>query len=287
MDQKKRDIFFDITIYTTLILISLFILLPVLYVFLSSFASKAEIYTRGFFIIPNDWTFDAYGYLLTDEDGFVNAFKNAVIITVIGVSINMVLTSLMAYGLSKRWLLARSPLNFMVIFTMLFQGGMIPTYLVISELDLLNSYWSLWLVHAIAPFNLIIMRGFFQSIPGELEESARIDGCGEFGVLTRIVLPLSTPVLATITLFYTVMHWNTYFQALLYLTDSSMQPLQVFLRSMVVEDADQLMEVQEGFDYGPAVKNAAIFLTAVPLLVVYPFLQKYFNKGMLLGSVKG
>lgn len=270
-----------------ILLISMFIvLLPFLYVVTTSFAPREEILVRGFFILPHHWTINAYGYLMSSRQ-FMTSFLNAVHITVVGTIINMVLTSLMAYGLSKRWLKGRKALNMMVLFTMLFGGGIIPTYLVVKSLHLIDSYWSLYLTGAIAPFHLIVMRSFFQSIPLELEEAARIDGCGEWRLFGRIVLPLSMPAVATFTLFYAVQNWNSYFNAVLYLNDSDKWPLQVFLRQMMNEANDSMENVSGVFEYSPTVKMAAIVITSLPLIAVYPFLQKYFNKGMLMGSVKG
>ncbi|MCU6792652.1 MULTISPECIES: carbohydrate ABC transporter permease [Paenibacillus] len=285
-DSRGKDSVFTGIIYGLLIVSVLVILVPFFYVIASSFATEHEFMSRGFFIIPHEWTIEAYGYLLSNAN-FKAAFGNAVTITVTGTLINILLTSLMAYGLSKSWLRGRRMMNFLVLFTMIFAGGMIPTYLVVKELGLLNSYWALYLTTAIAPFNLIVMRSFFQNIPAELEESARIDGCSELRLFWQIVIPLSMPAIATFTLFYAVQNWNTYFYAILFLNNSADMPLQVFLRQMLIE-SDSGMEVDAGgFAYTPAVKMAAVLITAVPLLVIYPFMQKYFNKGMLMGSVKG
>lgn len=285
-DARGNDVLFTTIVYALLIIGLSCVTIPFIYVTASSFATKQEILSRGFFFFPKQWTINAYGYLISN-DNFMSAFKNAVTITVVGTSINIVLTSLMAYGLSKSWLRGRRTLNFMVLFTMLFSGGMIPTYLVVRELGLLNSYWALYLVMAIAPFNLIVMRSFFQNVPQELEESARIDGCSELRLFWRIVVPLSMPAIATFTLFYAVHNWNTYFNAILYINDSSKWPLQVFLRQMLILTDSSLEADAGGFEYTPAVKMAAVLISALPLLVIYPFLQKHFNKGMLLGSVKG
>ncbi|RTE07163.1 carbohydrate ABC transporter permease [Paenibacillus whitsoniae] len=285
-DARGRDPVFKVVTNGLLVLSLILVLFPFLYVVMTSFAPREEILTRGFFIIPHDFTLNAYGFLMSSVQ-FVTAFKNAVIITVFGTIVNMMLTSLMAYGLSKTWLKGRRVLNFMVLFTMLFSGGIIPTYLVVKSLHLINSFWSLFLTGAIAPFHLIVLRSFFQNIPQELEESARIDGCGELRLFWRIILPLSLPAIATFTLFYAVQNWNSYFNAVLYLNDSDKWPLQVFLRQMMNETNNSLESMTTEFQYSPAVKMAAIVLTALPLLAVYPFLQKYFNKGMLMGSVKG
>ena len=285
-DARGSGKAFPFILYGVLTLAMLVVLIPLIYVVCISFATKQEILTRGFFLIPKEWTINAYGYLFTNRN-FLNAFNNALYITVVGTVINIVLTGLMAYGLSKSWLKGRKTINLLVLFTMLFGGGMIPTYLVVKELHLLNSYWSLFLTGAIAPFNLIVMRSFFQNIPIELEESARMDGCGEFRLLWKIILPLSLPVVATFVLFYAVNNWNTYFNAILYLNDTAKWPLQVFLRQMLIETDMGMESNSDGFEYSQAVKMAAVVITALPLSIVYPFLQKHFNQGMMLGSVKG
>jgi len=285
-DSRGKEPEFKIVINGILVISLLVVLFPFLYVLMTSFAPREEILTRGFFLIPHQWTLNAYGYLIS-SDQFVGSFKNAITITVFGTIVNMVFTSLMAYGLSKPWLNGRRVLNFMVLFTMLFNGGIIPTYLVVKDMHLLNSFWALFLTGAIAPFHLIVLRSFFQNIPIELEESGRIDGCSELRLFWQIILPLSMPAIATFTLFYAVQNWNSYFNAVLYLNDSAKWPLQVFLRQMMNEGNTSLENMTTEYQYSPAVKMAAIVLTALPLLVIYPFLQKYFNKGMLMGSVKG
>lgn len=281
--------YFDILIYAVLIIWGIFILFPLLYVLMTSFATEKEYLTRGFFIIPKEWTWDAYLYLLAN-DSFSQSFKNAAVITAIGTGISIAITTLMAYGLSKKWLKGRNVFNFMVVFTMLFSGGMIPTYLIIKQFGLIDTFWSLWLPGAVAPFYMIVMRSFFSSIPYELEESARVDGCGEWRMFFSIMLPLSKPSIATFILFYMVGFWNTYFSALIYLNDSNMWPLQVFLRQILVlntsmDETATLME--QVIVYTPGARMAAIVVSALPMMVIYPFLQKHFNKGMLLGSLKG
>jgi putative aldouronate transport system permease protein len=285
-DFRGRAPLYQTVVFTLLILVLFIALIPFLYVVLTSFASKQEILTRGFFLIPKVWTTNAYAYLMENRN-FLGSFQNSVIITAAGTTISMVLTTLMAYGLSKTWLKGRAILNFMVLFTMLFSGGMIPLYLLVRGLHLLDSYWALFLTGAIAPFNLIVIRSSFQNFPMEIEESARIDGCSEFSMLWRIVIPLSMPVIATFTLFYTVEYWNSYFSAILYINQSDKLPIQVFLRQMLIQPTENMGASVEGLEFSPAVRMAAVVFTAAPLLIVYPFLQKYFNKGMLLGSVKG
>jgi len=285
--EKGLDRLFTILVYFILILAAAMAIFPLFYVLSVSFSTEYEYLTRGFFVIPKQFTLEGYMYLLA-HPGFTSAFRNAVIISAVGTALNIVLTSLMAYGLSKRWLKFRNSLNFTVFFTLLFSGGMIPTYLVVRSLHLLDSFWAIWLSTAIAPFNVIVMRSFFQSMPLELEESAKIDGSGEWRLFLSIIVPLSKPVIATFTLFYLVTNWNTYFTAILYLNDADLMPLQVFLRQMLVEDDPTISNASNVmYKYTPAAKMAAIILTALPLLVIFPFLQKHFNKGVMLGSVKG
>lgn len=262
-------------------------LFPLFYVLAISFSTEQEYLTRGFYVIPEHYTLDGYLYLLR-HPGFQSALLNAVIISAVGTLINITLTTLMAYGLSKPWLKGRGFLNFIVVFTMLFSGGMIPTYLVVNALGLINSFWALWLSSAILAFNLVVMRSFFRTVPVELEESARIDGSGEWRLLAAIMIPLSMPAVATFTLFYLVNNWNTYFSAILYLNDNKLMPLQVFLRQMLIENDPSISNASSVlYRYTPAAKMAAIMITAMPLLIAYPFFQKHFNKGVLLGSIKG
>lgn len=284
--MQRADIPFRIVLYGILLIALVIVSFPFLYVLFSSFATTHEMNTRGFFLLPNVWSLDAYKYLYFNEL-FTKSIQNAVYITVLGTAINMVTTCLMAYGLSKSWLRGRKTLNFLVVFTMLFAGGIIPQYLVVKELHLLNTYWAIFLTTAITPFNMIVIRSFFQNVPSEMEESARIDGCGEWRLFWTIIIPLSMPVIATFTLFYAVQNWNTYFTAILYVNDPGKWPLQVFLRQLLIVSDTGLELTAGGYAFGPPVKMAAVVVGAVPMLLIYPFMQKYFNQGMLLGSVKG
>lgn len=202
----------------------------------------------------------------------------------------MFFTFTMAYPLAKRHVKGRNLLLNLVIFSMLFSGGMIPTYIVVKSLGLLDSYWALILPMAINPFNLIIIKNFFQQLPRELEESAKIDGCSEIGVFWRIALPLSKPVIATFALFYAVGIWNDFFHALLYINDSAKWPLQMVLRQVTILSdltAANGDMVQNTVPPEQGIKLAVIVIATIPILAVYPFLQKHFAKGILIGSVKG
>lgn len=267
---------------------ALICLVPFLHVIGSSFAQPGELATRTFVIIPREWTLNAYDYVLSSPSIF-RAMGVSIFVTVVGTALSLLVTSLMAYALSKRYLRGRRVINFMVMFTILFSGGMIPTFIVVSSLGLLDTVWSLILPVTVSAFNFIIMRSFFQGIPDSLEEAARIDGCSELGVFWRIVLPLSLASIATIGLFYAVSYWNTYMSAVLYINDSTLWPIQLLLRQIVIV-ASGLNADTAAVDVVPpaqSVKMAVIAIATVPMLIVYPFIQRYFVKGALIGSVKG
>ncbi|MBR2565514.1 MAG: carbohydrate ABC transporter permease [Paenibacillus sp.] len=265
--------------------------LPFLYIIGNSFATEAEITERSFFLIPKVFSFSAYEYIFSSSTIF-RSIGVSVFITVAGTLVNLFFTLTMAYPLSRSDFWGRNVLMNMVIFSMLFGGGMIPTYLVIRGLGLLDSYWALMLPGAISAFNLIVVKNFFQQMPPGLEEAARIDGCSDLGVLWRIVLPLSKPVIATFALFYAVGHWNNFFSALLYISDSEKWPLQVMLRQIVLlsqASVGDMANMDPNFVQPPeqSIKMAVIVVGTIPILLVYPFLQKHFAKGVMLGSIKG
>lgn len=281
---------FDIANYLFLAIVALAMILPVMYIVAGSFASDLEIGSRSFFLIPKDITLDAYKFVFKDNT-LPRSLAVSVFITVGGTLVNLFFTFSMAYALSRRHMIGRNIVLNMIIFTMVFSGGIIPTYLVVKSLGLLNTYWAVMLPVAINAFNLIVVKSFFQEIPNELIESARIDGCNDIGVLWRIVLPLSKPVIATFALFYAVAHWNDFFNALIYLSDAKKWPMQVLLRQIVLLATGAL----EMGTYDPtyvkppdqSIKMAIIVVGTLPILMVYPFIQKYFAKGVLIGAVKG
>ena len=278
---------FDVFNVIILVVIGLIALVPFLYVLAGSFATEAEIATRPFFLWPETFSLEAYSTILT-SDAFVRALVTTILVTAVGTGIQLLLTASMAYPLSKANLPGGRVMLMLIVFTMVFSGGMIPTFLVVKELGLLDTYWALILPAAINPFSLIIIKNFFQQLPKELEESAMIDGANEVRTMWSVILPLSKPVLATFALFYAVGIWNDFMSPLLYLNDSSMWTLQMFLRqvtaatdlSMLQSDASELPPAQ-------GIKFAVIIVATLPILLFYPFLQKHFAKGMLLGSVKG
>lgn len=281
-----RDRIFSAVNYAVLLLISAVIVFPLLYVISVSLTPYSEVLKNGgFIIIPKSMTLEAYASFMQDS-AFFQAIGVTVFITVVGTLINLVLTTLLAYPLSKKELPARNVFVFMVAFTMLFNGGIIPTYLVVKSTGLMNSLWAMIIPTAIWSFNLLIVKTFFENQPDALEESAKIDGAGEWRVLLRIVIPLSMPVIATVGLFYTVGHWNEFFQAIMYVNDPDKRPLQVLLRSILESAMKPSMEMEDVLP-SESLQMAAVILSAIPIIVVYPFVQKYFTQGMLLGSIKG
>lgn len=288
MNTKKKISALSIFNYCVLTLIAIACLLPFLNIIGSSFATSSEITQRPFILIPKTFTLDAYRYILSTPTIF-RSLGISILVTLGGTFISMVLTSFMAYGLSRKYLHGRGIINFLIVFTMLFAGGMIPTFLVVKSLHLIDSLWSLILPVAINAFNLIIMRNFFQALPDSLEESAKMDGCTDIGVFFRIMLPLSLPSIATISLFYAVTYWNTYQNALIYLNDSSKWPIQVLLRQIVIVSSGMNADAGAVDVVPPAqsIKMAVIIVATIPMLIVYPFIQKYFVKGALVGAVKG
>ncbi|MFS1512064.1 carbohydrate ABC transporter permease [Chengkuizengella sp. SCS-71B] len=288
-DKKLGSRLFHITNYTLLGIIGLITILPFIHIIAGSFTTTAELARKPFVLIPTDWSLDAYRFVFSTDTIF-RGLANSIGITLFGTLFSMFISCLMAYGLSRRDLDGRNVIMFFVVFTMLFSGGMIPTFLVVKQLGLIDSYLALIIPYTINAFNMIILKSFFQNLPEGLEESAKIDGCTDFGIFFRIVLPLSMPVLATISLFYAVTYWNTYLPAILYLNDSDKWPVQVILRQIVVL-ATGLNVDDSGFeDSAPpsqAVKMAVIVIATLPVLLVYPFLQKHFAKGAFVGSIKG
>lgn len=285
---SKGEKAFDIVNIIFLTIFSLLCLVPFINILATSFATPAEITTRTFILFPRTFSLDAYRYILSTPTIF-KSIGVSLFVTIVGTFISMVLTSFMAYALSRRYLHGRSFVNFLVVFTMLFSGGMIPTFLVVNKLGLIDSIWSLILPGAISAYNMIIMRNFFQGIPDSLEESAKMDGCTDLGVFFRIILPLSLPSIATISLFYAVNYWNTYQSAILYINDSSKWPVQVLLRQIVLVSSGLNADASVVDVVPPAqsVKMAVIIIATLPMLIAYPFVQKYFVKGAMVGSVKG
>jgi len=295
LKKRKRDIFntpagrvFDVFNLIFMSIFGFITIAPFLYVIGGSFATELELTTRSFFIIPREFTTEAYQYIFLNRTVIDSMLRTAGV-TVVGTLVQLFFTFTMAYPLARANLRGRKVFIKLIIFTMLFGGGMIPTYMVVRSLGLLNSYWALILPGAISPFNLLIIINHFKNFPNELIEAAHMDGCSEIMTFARVVLPLSTPIIATFSLFYAVGIWNDFFSAFIYITDSSMWTVQVVLRQITLLSATTMDTVVEGILEVPqqAVKLAVIAITTIPILCVYPFLQKHFAKGMMIGSIKG
>ncbi len=252
-----------------------------------SFSSLKSYLSSSVHLWPSEWSFEGYGYMLSNPTLWTS-YGNTLFITIAGTLINMVITIMTSYVLSKPYLRGHRVLNFLCVFTMMFSGGIIPTYMVIKDVGLLNSVWAMIIPTAISTYNMIILRNFFSGMPKELEESATLDGCTEMGVLFKIVLPVSIPALTTVTLFYAVDHWNDFFSAIMYINKQKSWPLQLFLRSMLYENEAAYQSGGESlYLLGQPMKMAAVMMAIIPIMCAYPFFQKYFTKGVMTGAVKG
>ncbi|AFH59874.1 carbohydrate ABC transporter permease [Paenibacillus caseinilyticus] len=287
-DRTFGNRLFDTVNAAVLILVALCTVLPFVYVLAVSFTDPHEVAKGGMILFPTKFSLAAYEYIFS-TDTLVKSLGVSIYVTVVGTFINLLFTSLLAYPLAKPHFRGRQVILLGVLFTMLFSGGMIPSYFVVKELGMTNTLWSLMIPSAISAFNLIVLRNFFQQIPDGLEDSAKIDGCSDLDILFRIVLPLSLPALATFGLFYAVAHWNTFFSAILYINDHNKWPVQVLLREIVILAQSRIGETsfEESLIQPLTIRMAVIVFATVPILLVYPFLQKHFAKGVLLGSVKG
>jgi len=277
--------------YIFLILAALICIFPIIHILAMSFSSEMPVNAGLVKVWPVGFTLDAYKYALA-EPKFYRAFFVSVERTTLGIVINMLLTVLAAYPLSKskRHFSARSIYIWFFVFTMLFSGGLIPTYLVVKNTGLIDSIWSLILPTAVPVFNIILLQNFFKELPEEISESAYIDGAGDWTVLFKIFIPISKPAIATLVLFVSVMHWNAWFDGMLYMNRPLHYPLQTYLQSIIVQT--DIKFVQDISDLTNNVSQsssraAQIFIAMLPILLIYPFLQKYFTKGIVLGSVKG
>lgn len=290
-DSFGDKVFYSIN-YVLLAAGALTCLLPLLHILSLSLSDSHAVLSGRVTLFPIGWTLEAYD-LLINGTNIIQAFKNSVFITVCGVLLSMLFTILAAYPLSRKYFYGRRFFTLLLVFTMLFQGGLIPTFLVLKYFDVVNTFSAVWLLNLVSVFNMLVMRTFFQNISEEVQESARIDGCTEWRLIAQIMLPLSMPVVAALSLFYGVGYWNAFMQVLLYINDTDKYNLTVLVQQMirnqsfmqdmmqaVPEDAGQMQMTPE------SVRAAGIMVMVMPMLVVYPFVQKFFVKGVMLGSVK-
>ena len=291
--QSTGDRVFEIVNTALLALILLVILYPLWFVVIASVSDPAKVVAGDVLLWPAGVSFEAYRMVFRDSM-IMTGYRNTLYYTILGTAINLVMTVLAAYPLSRKDWVGRGFFMAVVMFTMFFSGGTIPTYLLMNDLGLINTTWAIVLPGAVSVYNAIVMRTFFiNSIPLELQEAAQVDGCSNTRLLLRIVLPLSKPILAVMVLFYGVAHWNAFFGALIYITESDRYPLQLVLRSILIQNTasqDMLGEVDtlgNRVMLAETIKYALIIVSTLPMLVLYPFLQRFFEKGVMVGSVKG
>lgn len=286
MESRGEKVFYVFN-YIILGLFACLTLYPFLYVLSASISSPQAVVTGKVLLFPKDITWEAYTSVL-GEKGIWTGYGNTIFYTVVGTLTSMILTICGAYPLAKKRLKGRTTINLIISFTLIFNAGMIPMYLNFQSLGLLDNRFGIIIGFAISTFNFVILRTFFQSLPEEIEEAARIDGAGDIGVMMRIVLPLSKAPLATIGLFYAVSRWNGYFWSMIMLRDESKFPLQVLLNRLVVQmKPSENMMNDVSFTTGETVIYATIVVAIIPIIAVYPFIQKYFVKGVMIGSLKG
>jgi putative aldouronate transport system permease protein len=289
MKKSKDDVVFQILVNGFLLVLLAAIILPLWRVLVMSVTPLNFIDTKtfGLWLPLSSWSFEAYKQLLS-HPSFIRATTNSFIIMIGGTTINMLLTVPLAYALSNHDLPGRRFFTIFILIPFLFNAGLIPTYLVVQKLSLVNTYWAVILPGGISIYNTLVMKSFFEGLPEELKEAARLDGANEMQILTDIVLPLSKPVLLTVGLWYAVGHWNEFFSAILYLNDAKLQPLPVLLRNILL--AANMNEYVEYDAFSSAsvqaIKAAGVFITMLPMVILYPWIQRYFTKGTLLGGVK-
>ncbi|MEC0240253.1 carbohydrate ABC transporter permease [Paenibacillus dokdonensis] len=291
ISRSSDEKIFDAVIYTIATLIILIVLYPLIFVVSASFSDPAKVLNGEVWLLPKNISFAAYTNILHNVKIW-NGYTNTIIYTVVGTIVNIIMTVLAAYPLSRPDLPGRKILMVIITLTMFFGGGLIPSYLLVKNLGLLDTMWALIIPGAIATYNLIVMRTYFQtSIPWELQEAAHIDGCSNWRLLLNIILPLSKPILAVMVLFYAVGHWNSYFNSLIYIRNEARYPLQLVLREILLISQSEAVDANVGLEnkvlLAESIKYAVIMISSLPILIMYPFVQRHFVKGVMIGSIKG
>lgn len=283
---------FDVIVYLIAALIIIVVLYPLLFVVTASFSDPARVLNGEVWLFPKGVTLEAYSNIL-HNDKIWTGYLNSIIYAVVGTTINIIMTLLAAYPLSRPDLPGRKGLMLIITLTMFFSGGLIPSYLLVKNLGMVDTMWALIIPGAISTYNLIVMRTYFQnSIPWELQEAAHMDGCSNWRLLISIILPLSKPILAVMVLFYAVGHWNAFFNALIYIRSENLYPLQLVLREIImisqaaVEDGGNV-GLEDKILLSESIKYAVIIVSSLPVLIMYPFVQRHFVTGVMIGSIKG
>ncbi|HBU84398.1 MAG TPA: carbohydrate ABC transporter permease [Paenibacillus sp.] len=291
--ESRGDRIFNLVNHFLLIIITLIVIYPLVFVLSASFSDPQAVLRGEMFLWPKGINLHSYEKIFQNKD-ILRGYTNTLIYTSVGTLINLVMTILAAYPLSRKDFIGRNAIMALFVFTMFFSGGLIPTYMLIKNLGMLNTLWVMIIPNAVSIWNIIIMRTFFQqSIPHELHEAATIDGCSNIQTLTRIILPLSMPIIAVTILFYAVGHWNAFFNAMLYLSDKNKFPLQLILREILIQgqtndmvkmSTESAIKQQREVE---GIKYAVLVVANIPVLMLYPFLQRYFVKGVMIGAIKG
>lgn len=289
--RKSDEKLFDAVVNTLAALIVIVVLYPLLFIVSASFSDPAMVLNGEVLLLPKHITLEAYRNVFQNEQIW-NGYGNTILYTVVGTAINLIMTTLAAYPLSRPDLPGRGGIMFFVTLTMFFSGGIIPSYLLVKQLGMVDTMWALVIPGAIATYNLIVMRTYFQtSIPWEIQEAAHIDGCSNWKLLTHVILPLSKPILAVMVLFYAVGHWNSYFNALIYIRSKDLYPLQLVMREMLMISQADAIDSNAGLEskvlLAESVKYVVIIISSLPVLLMYPFVQRHFVKGVMIGSLKG
>lgn len=287
---SKADRVFDLFNYGFLALLLVVIMYPLYFIVIASVSDPISVGGGKVWLFPVDFTLEGYQKIVENQAIWIG-YKNTILYMAAGTAVNVAVTVTGAYSLSRKDMYGRNLFMFLITFTMFFSGGLIPTYLLVKSLGLMNSIWALILPGAVSVWNLIITRTFFQhNIPEELREAAAMDGCSDLKFFLRIVLPLSKAILAVLVLFYGVGHWNSFFSALIYLRDESQYPLQLVLRNILIQnEVQELMNLEPGAgsNLSESIKYGVIIVASIPVLILYPMVQKYFVKGVMIGSLKG
>ncbi len=293
MKETLGDRTVGVVIYVILSAVMIIVLYPLIFVASASISDAITVIKGEMWLLPKNLSFTGYKLIFENKE-ILTGYANTILYTVVGTALNLIMTIMAAYPLSRKDFAGRNVIMAMIVFTMFFSGGLIPTYLLVKDLGMINTMWALIIPGVVSVWNVIIMRTFFQtSIPVEVQESAAIDGCSNTQTLWRIVLPLSMPILAVMILFYSVGHWNAYFNALIYLNDRAKYPLQLFLREILIKSqTDQMtssmdLSIQKHLMEAESIKYAVVIVANLPVLMLYPFLQKYFVKGIMVGAIKG
>ncbi|MDF2671427.1 MAG: sugar transporter permease [Paenibacillus sp.] len=279
----------DVLILLFMLFIIFITLYPFVYVFSMSISDPKNVINNSVWLFPKGFSVEAYRKVFDNPDVW-RAYYNTLFYTIVGTAVNVTMTMLAAYPLSRKTFFLRNQIMVLIVITMFFSGGLIPTFLLIKNIGLYDTRWALILPAAVGAYFIIIARTFLQSLPESLMESARIDGANDLYILYKIVVPLSMPIIAVLSLFYAVGHWNSYFSAMLYLSDPKLHPMSLYLVKILIQDSDTMVkEMAQDINrtmYSIQIKYALIIVTVLPILFVYPFLQKYFVKGVLIGSLK-